>query len=140
MNDYRFMKFPGKNFQSQITTDKNTINKLSIILNMYTSYKKIPAYVPMLLKARFQPKGIYKVFIGIALLSLYLFVLTGFSYAIAIIGFVLMALTGICLNIFYTEATEYKMINTLVSKSKPEDVIRYSKELNSILRQEKKSL
>lgn len=140
MNDYRFMKFPGKNFQSQMTTNKNTIKKLSTVLNMYTGYNKTPAYVPMLLKIRFQPKDIYKGFIGIALLSLCLFILTDLSYVSVITGFIFMALTGICLNIFYTEATEYKMLNTLVAKSKPEDIIKHSKKLNTILRQEKKPL
>lgn len=137
MNDYRFMKFPGKKFQARMTTDKNTIKKLSNILNMYTGYDDTPIYIPTLLKAKFRISRLYKIFIGIAILSILAFQLNSWML---LTGFICMSIVGILMSIFYTEAADYKILNTLIANSNPDDIMKYSEKLNQALYQEKKSL
>lgn len=140
MNDYRFMQFPGKKFQKRMTTDTNTIKKLSNTLNMYTGYNNTPIYMRTLLKARFQENEFYKIFIGITILCTLAFLLISkISSWILLAGIICMSLIGMFIIIFYTEAADYKMLNTLIANSAPEDIIRYSKKLNEALQNEKKS-
>lgn len=138
MNDYRYMKFPGKEFQTQLVTDKNTIKKLLNILKMYTG-NSYPLYIPTLLNSRFLVNRIYKGFIGITLGTIIAFLLSSQIWTL-LLGLICMGIMGILIGIFYDEASDYKMLNTLVAHSTPEDIQKYCKELNNALLREKKSL
>lgn len=138
MSHYRFVRFPGKNFQYRIAKDHSIITKLSHILNFYTDPKYPSWIIGRLLKTVFDNKLFYSLFGIIGFLGVFLLVLEVSSPTLVFGLLVCEVFIGILLVLYFQNVYDYKALNTTIAFLSPSKLQFHAKKMNAALAKDKR--